>query len=151
MLLQVSRVSRQFGSTIVLQDLTFQLDRGDRVGIVGENGTGKTTFLNIMAGELSADSGTVSRKRDLRVGYVEQLTKPPENQLVQDYVREADERIIAMELELEHIEQHGADDPEQLDRLLHEFDMMGGVPVRRPHFGDPEWVGNRAPGPAPHG
>ncbi len=126
MLLQVSHVSRQFAGRDVLHDVTFQLDRGDRVGVVGENGTGKTTFLNILAGELAVDSGTVTRKRELRLGYVEQLASPPADQLAGEYVRHGDERIIAMEARLKEIETHGADDPAELDRLLHEFDMLGG-------------------------
>jgi ATP-binding cassette, subfamily F, member 3 len=126
MLINISRVCKSFGAAEILKNVTFQLDRGDRVGVVGENGTGKTTFLNIISGILSPDDGMVAVKRGLRVGYVAQLTPAPQNITVREYVRLGDERIVKLENRLEEIEDGGFHDPHELDTLLHQYDMMGG-------------------------
>ena len=106
MLINISRVCKSFGSAEVLKNVTFQLDRGDRVGVVGENGTGKTTLLNIVSGILPPDDGVVAVKRGLRVGYVEQLAPAPEAISVREYVRLGDERIVEMEERLQAIEDY---------------------------------------------
>jgi len=126
MLINISRVCKSFGAAEVLKNVTFQLDRGDRVGVVGENGTGKSTFLNIVSGMLSPDDGMVAVKRGLRVGYVAQLAPAPEDITVREYVRLGDERIVKLENRLKAIEQGEVHDPHELDTLLHEYDMMGG-------------------------
>ncbi len=126
MLINISRVCKSFGAAEILKNVTFQLDRGDRVGVVGENGTGKTTFLNIISGILAPDDGTVAVKRELRVGYVAQLAPAPENITVRDYVRLGDERIVELEERLQAIEYGAAHDPHELDSLLHQYDMLGG-------------------------
>ncbi|NOZ12992.1 MAG: ABC-F family ATP-binding cassette domain-containing protein [Acidobacteria bacterium] len=126
MLINISRVCKSFGAAEILKNVTFQLDRGDRVGVVGENGTGKTTFLNIVSGILAPDDGTVAVKRGLRVGYVAQLAPAPENITVRDFVRLGDERIIELETRLQAIEEGAAHDPHELDTLLHRYDVLGG-------------------------
>ncbi len=126
MLINISRVCKSFGAAEILKNVTFQLDRGDRVGVVGENGTGKTTFLNVISGILSPDDGIVAVKRGLRVGYVAQLTPAPQNITVREYVRLGDERIVKLENRLEEIEDGGFHDPHELDTLLHKYDMIGG-------------------------
>ncbi|RLE16422.1 MAG: hypothetical protein DRJ14_08600, partial [Acidobacteria bacterium] len=126
MLINISRVCKSFGAAEVLKNVTFQLDRGDRVGVVGENGTGKTTFLNIVSGILAPDDGSVAVKRGLRVGYVAQLAPAPENITVRDYVRLGDERIVELESRLKAIEDGAPHDPHELDTLLHQYDMLGG-------------------------
>jgi len=126
MLINISRVCKSFGAAEILKNVTFQLNRGDRVGVVGENGTGKTTFLNIISGILSPDDGMVAVKRGLRVGYVAQLTPAPQNITVREYVRLGDERIVKLENRLEEIEDGRLHDPHELDTLLHQYDMMGG-------------------------
>ncbi|NOY23900.1 MAG: ABC-F family ATP-binding cassette domain-containing protein [Acidobacteria bacterium] len=126
MLINISRVCKSFGAAEILKNVTFQLDRGDRVGVVGENGTGKTTFLNIISCILAPDDGVVAVKRGLRVGYVAQLAPAPENITVRDYIRLGDERIVELEERLQAIEHGVAHDPHELDSLLHQYDMLGG-------------------------
>ena len=57
---------------MLFSDVTFGINEGDKIGLIAKNGTGKTTLLSILAGRESADSGTVTFKKDLRVGYLEQ-------------------------------------------------------------------------------
>ncbi len=114
----------------MLTHVTFQLNRGDRVGIVGENGSGKTTFLNLLARISAPDEGSVSAKKGLRLGYVEQLIQPAAGTTVLQYVRAADERIVQLERKLKRIEAgkvgEAAEEIEELDRLLEEFEKLDG-------------------------
>ena len=82
-------VSLNFGERRMLDDFTYKFSRYERVGIVGKNGVGKSTFLNLMTGDLMADKGTVERGETLRIGYYRQSGirfKP--GQRVIDVVRE---------------------------------------------------------------
>ncbi len=70
--LQVENLTKSFGDRLLFEDISFGIDQGQRVAIVARNGTGKTTLLNILTGRESHDSGTITFKRDLRIGFLPQ-------------------------------------------------------------------------------
>ena len=78
MLFNCQSVSKAFGTKILFKDLALTISRGDKIGLVGLNGCGKSTFLKIMAGLEPADSGTLAPKRGLRVGHVPQTCEFPD-------------------------------------------------------------------------
>ncbi len=69
---EVERVSKSFGGTPVVRDLTLRVMRGDRVGLIGPNGAGKTTLIRLLLGELAPDAGEVRRGANLQVAYYDQ-------------------------------------------------------------------------------
>lgn len=71
-LLTVEGISKSFGDKKIFDDITFGIDEGDRIGLIGINGTGKSTLLKIVAGNESADSGQIVKKNGLRIGYLPQ-------------------------------------------------------------------------------
>jgi ABC transport system ATP-binding/permease protein len=71
-IIEAEKVGKSFGERTVLKDVSFILQKGARVGIVGPNGVGKTTFLRVLLGELAPDSGTVVIGKNTRVGYYDQ-------------------------------------------------------------------------------
>ena len=71
--LQVEGLSKAFGVDVLFEDLTFGVAEGEKIGLIAKNGTGKSTLLDILAGEASQDSGTVIYRNNLRVGYLPQL------------------------------------------------------------------------------
>ena len=71
-LLKLDHVATGYGDNIVLQDLEFSLIPGERIGLLGLNGAGKSTFIKLLAGELNAFSGDITRARELRIGYFAQ-------------------------------------------------------------------------------
>lgn len=77
-LLSCRKVSKTLGTKQLLKDVTFSLRKGEKVGVVGANGVGKTTLLKILAGELAVDEGVVSRGQKIKVAYM------PQEQLVPD-------------------------------------------------------------------
>lgn len=70
--LQVEGLTKSFGDRLLFQNISFGIDQGQRVAIVAQNGAGKTTLLNIIMGRESEDSGTITFRRDLRVGFLTQ-------------------------------------------------------------------------------
>ena len=75
MLLSAEHLSINFGSRQLLEDVNFYLNEGDKVGVIGINGTGKSTFLKVLAGRLEADAGTISRNPNVQMSLLEQ--NPP--------------------------------------------------------------------------
>lgn len=73
--LQVESLTKSFGDLILFQDISFGIQEGQRVGLIAKNGAGKTTLLNVISGKEGYDSGKITFRRDLRVGY---LTQDPE-------------------------------------------------------------------------
>src|SRR5690242_2393511 len=72
--LSVSDAAIHFGAQTILEGATLNLLEGERVGLVGRNGTGKSTFLKVVTGEILPDAGTVARRRDLSIGFVPQAS-----------------------------------------------------------------------------
>ena len=72
MLLNMERVCKTYGDRWLMDDVTFYMKDGDRVGVVGVNGCGKSTFLKLAAGKESPDSGRVSYDPNVRLGYLPQ-------------------------------------------------------------------------------
>jgi ATP-binding cassette subfamily F protein uup len=98
-LMTVEGVSKMFGEKVVLSNITFGIETGDKIGIIGINGTGKSTLLKILAGEEAADDGKITTMRGLRVGYLPQAPDfGDDKQVVMDYMcsvgeLDSDERI----------------------------------------------------------
>lgn len=106
--LTVQGLKKAFGGNAVLKDVSFTLQNGQRMGLVGVNGCGKTTLLRILAGKEREDEGTVSLLKGLRVGYMEQQfsltpgrTVFEEMQAVYEPVFALEERLRAIEKEME--------------------------------------------------
>lgn len=75
--LQIEELTKSFGDRILFEDVSLGVFQGDKIGLVARNGAGKTTFLNIIAGKEDYDSGKITFRNGIRVGYLEQL--PPYN------------------------------------------------------------------------
>ena len=71
-IISVRELNKSFGIEPVLEDVSFTVNKGDRIGVVGPNGAGKSTLFKIIVGELAADSGEIATARDLTVGYLKQ-------------------------------------------------------------------------------
>ncbi len=70
--MSASKLNKAFGTNVILSDISFNLNKGDRVGIIGENGAGKSTLLNMLAGNMERDSGEIYISRGQRIGYLMQ-------------------------------------------------------------------------------
>ena len=135
MLLQLSSVSKSYGAQTVLRDVTFQINPGEKTGLIGTNGSGKTTLLKILSNTLETDDGIVSRRSGLVTGTLEQIPDFHETTTVLDEALRSFASLIDTEKELAVLEHEiaGNANPELLDRyatLQHEFEHKGGYRFR---------------------
>jgi len=92
--LSVEHISKSFGERVLFEDISFGINRDQKVGFVAKNGTGKTTLLNILAGEEIADSGEVIYRKDLRVSYLSQRSELEPSQTVEETISGSDNPIL---------------------------------------------------------
>ena len=77
-MLQVDQLAKSFGDRLLFSDVSFGIERGQKVGLIAPNGSGKSTLLRILLGQEEADSGSVIYERDIRRAYLPQLPDLPE-------------------------------------------------------------------------
>src|SRR3954463_9695834 len=73
-MLTVSELSKSFGGRVLFEDVSLQVNRGDRIGLVGPNGAGKSTLFSLLLGEASADDGKISIEKNASIGFLPQET-----------------------------------------------------------------------------
>ncbi|MBQ9825905.1 MAG: ABC-F family ATP-binding cassette domain-containing protein [Firmicutes bacterium] len=83
-ILSAQKLNKSFGVETVLEDVSFTVNKGDRIGVVGSNGAGKSTLFKMIVGELAPDSGEIAAARDLSAGYLRQREHFPEDRSVFD-------------------------------------------------------------------
>ncbi len=96
-LLSVENLSKTYGEKIIFDNITFGIDEGDKIGVIGINGTGKSTLLKVIAGIDSADSGNVIKMKGLKVGYLPQTPYFNSNEVIIDYIHRICGKMTASE------------------------------------------------------
>ena len=120
----VEQVSKQFGSKALFEDVSFHLRPGEKVGLVGENGTGKTTFFKVITGKTMPDKGRVTLSKGLRLGLLEQ-DMDGGSETVLERVVLGDPHFLKLKTEMERLESDQAFH-ERYGDLQHEFERLGG-------------------------
>ncbi|MBB6633451.1 ABC-F family ATP-binding cassette domain-containing protein [Cohnella thailandensis] len=135
MLLQASGITKHYGVTPVLEGLSLLINERDRIGLVGVNGAGKSTFLRILAGELTADSGSVSKPREVKIGYLAQNSSFDGRMTIQEVMYDAFGPLLEQERELRRLEERMADPAEQEDAARYEA-LLGQYADKNDRFRD---------------
>ncbi len=133
-MISFSNVNKQYGKQLVFVDASFQLNPGEKVGLVGPNGAGKTTIFRMIVGEESPDDGDVTVPKKLTVGYFRQDVEEMQGRSVLDEAIAGSGRAGDLHHELEHL-QRALEDPAQagdMDRILERF---GEVQEEYEHLG----------------
>ncbi|MDD4187433.1 MAG: ABC-F family ATP-binding cassette domain-containing protein [Bacilli bacterium] len=132
-ILDVNKLVKNFGYGQLFEDVSFSLNEGESISIVGPNGCGKSTILKIIAGLESRDNGSVSIKKGAKVAYLDQTSSSiKDDRLVYDILKDAFGDLNAMEKQLSEMQKRLETNPEDttiLDkycRLLDRFSMSGG-------------------------
>lgn len=124
-LISVQELQKSFGVHEVLRSVTFSLQKGEKMGLVGVNGCGKTTLMRMIAGEMQPDGGSIHRNKDLRVGYLAQLDDIPLTDTVWGALLKVFEPIRVMERRMAEIEKLlESADPETALRLSSEYQRL---------------------------
>ncbi|SDE61228.1 ATPase components of ABC transporters with duplicated ATPase domains [Fontibacillus panacisegetis] len=120
-ILNVEKLSHGFGDRAIFSDVSFRLLKGEHIGLIGANGEGKSTFMNIITGKLQPDEGKVEWARRTRVGYLDQHAVLMQGMTIRDVLRSAFQYLFDMEQEMNDMYgKMGEVSPEELEQLLEE-------------------------------
>lgn len=100
----VSNLTKAYGADIIFENVTFDVKTKDRIGLLGRNGTGKTTLMKIMAGLEDYQAGQVSKRKGLTIGYLEQIPNYEDDNTVLDVLNEAFRGLNELKLQMEELE-----------------------------------------------
>ncbi|MBN8235577.1 ABC-F family ATP-binding cassette domain-containing protein [Halobacillus kuroshimensis] len=126
-LMQLNQLTKRFGAELILTNIKLEVQKNDRIAIVGRNGAGKSTLLKIMAGEMSYDSGDMFKPKDASVGYLEQHTGLQSEKSIWDEMEQVFDHLKSLEKELRSMEVQMADpalmeDQTRYQQLLKDYD-----------------------------
>jgi ATP-binding cassette subfamily F protein 3 len=137
MLIGLQNVTFEFGARVIVEDATWHIQPGDRIGLVGYNGTGKSTLLKVLVGEYQPSKGTLEKGRDTTIGYLHQdLLSFDTNDNITEVALGAFERVRALEKEIEalgmELEKNSEDEALLIKYTdaLHELDVLDGYNIQ---------------------
>ncbi len=136
-MLNIHNLSVSFGGEYLFEEITFRLGAGDRVGLIGKNGAGKSTMLKILSGEMEPDTGQIAADKDLKIGFLKQDIDFVEGRTVLEESYEAFEEIKELEKRLEGINHQLAERTDyesdeyhqlmvDLNDVQHQYEIHGG-------------------------
>lgn len=127
-MLSCNKLRKSFGVETILEDISFSINEGDKVGIVGVNGTGKTTLFKIITGVYGYDSGEIYSSKDCKIGYLEQNTNFHSDKTIYeemisvfDHLRMAEVELREMEKEIASLSKKDHTQSEELKRLMDDY------------------------------
>ena len=135
MLIGLNNVTFEFGARVIVSEATWHIHPGERIGLIGYNGTGKSTMLKLLVGQYLPSAGTVEKGRDTTIGYLHQdLLSFDTNDSILEVAMGAFERIKQLEKEIEElgIQLEQTSDEKLLEKYtdkLHELEVLGGYTI----------------------
>src|SRR5215207_2003914 len=133
-MISFNRINKQYGRQILFVDASFQLNPGEKIGLVGPNGAGKTTLFRMITGEETPDDGEVSVPRKLTIGYFKQDVEEMSGRSVIDEAIAGSGRVGDLHHELESLNQAMAD-PDRADEMDKILERFGHVQEEYEHLG----------------
>jgi ATP-binding cassette subfamily F protein 3 len=137
-MLSVSNLSKSFGVQTLFSGMTFNVGSRDRIAVIGPNGSGKTTLFEIITGNLSPDSGAVSMRKDITIGYARQEIMAESQEKLLEHVMHASTRLAGLEHRIRVLQEALAENNEdedtaellrELGELQHRYETAGGYNV----------------------
>ncbi len=136
-MISIEHLSQEFSAKPILHDVSFLINRKDKIALVGKNGAGKTTLLRLIAGEYTPTAGVISKSRDLTIGYLPQTMIHAEGTTVREEARKAFNHILSLQQHIDDLTQalaertdyESASYQELIDQLTHDnelLQMLGG-------------------------
>ncbi|WP_078408877.1 ABC-F family ATP-binding cassette domain-containing protein [Priestia abyssalis] len=127
-ILTVSNLSHGYGDREILNNVSFRLLKGEHVALVGANGEGKSSFMNIITGKLVPDQGKIEWSKKVRVGYLDQHAVLEKGMTIRDVLNSAFQYLFDLENEINEIYAKMADvTPEEMEKLLEEVGTLQDI------------------------
>ena len=121
-ILNVEHLTHGFGDRAIFSDVSFRLLKGEHIGLVGANGEGKSTFMNIVTGKLMPDEGKVEWSKNVHAGYLDQHAVLEKGMTIGGVLKSAFDPLLQKEQRMNEIcDQLGDADPEQMEQLMEEL------------------------------
>ena len=124
MILSVTDLTHGFGDRAIFQDVSFRMLKGEHIGLVGANGEGKSTFMNIITGALKPDEGKVEWSKNVRVGYLDQHTSLKQGITVGDVLRSAYDHLFETESYINSLYEKMGEENADIDALMEEVGTL---------------------------
>lgn len=127
-ILNVSNLNHGFGDREILKNVNFRLLKGEHVGLIGANGEGKSSFMNIITGKLEPDEGQIEWSKRVRVGYLDQHASLEKGMTIRDVLRTAFKYLFDMEAEMQEMYLKMGDvNEKELNQLLEEVGTIQDI------------------------
>ena len=128
-ILSCSNLTKTYIVDTILEGISFNVEYGDKIGVIGLNGTGKTTLFNILSGDISKDSGEIYIQKDIKIGYLKQHTKIESTKTIYNECLEIFDNLIEMENILRDLENKisikgSKGESEELNSLIEEYGQI---------------------------
>lgn len=118
-ILTVKDMSHRFGDRVIFEDVSFRLLKGEHIGLIGDNGEGKSTFLNIITNKLIPDEGQIEWSNKVRIGYMDQHTKLKKGKSIKSVLGEAFSHLFDMENKMKDLyDRIGEMNEEEMSKAL---------------------------------
>src|SRR4030043_778619 len=134
-MLNISNVSKSYNARYLFSGITFNVGMGDRIAVIGQNGSGKTTLFEIIAGNITPDTGNVSVRRGTTIGYLHQDIQHSSGRRLLEEVVQSSPNIGKMEHKVRMLQEELAEEKDEeniaallreLGNVQHEFESSGG-------------------------
>lgn len=127
-LLEINKVKKEFGDTLLFDDVTFSIDKNDRVALIGNNGCGKTTLIKMILGQLDYEGGSIHIANSANIGYLSQGVIQNQNNTLYEELLHCFDDIINIQNKINDIQQRLKDNPND-DILLNEYGRLENILV----------------------
>ena len=127
-LLTVEKVTHGFGARQILEDASFRLLKGEHIGLIGANGEGKSTFLNIITGKIMPDQGNITWSRHVTVGYLDQHSVLKKGMTIREVLRTAFDHMYQLEAEMMQLyEDMATADDDKINDMMEDAGEIQGI------------------------
>ena len=124
-ILNVEHLTHGFGDRAIFNDVSFRLLKGEHIGLVGANGEGKSTFMNIVTGKLMPDEGKVEWAKNVRVGYLDQHSTLTKGMTIESVLKSAFAWLFELEENMNRIcDKLGEAEPDEMDAMMEELGVI---------------------------